>query len=46
VNGQIYDIAIDDVFADGYDQAGVGWRRCQFVCRWKAAAAWINGPSS
>ncbi len=22
VNGQIYDIAIDDVFADGYDQAG------------------------
>jgi hypothetical protein len=24
VNGQIYDIAIDDVFADGYDQAGEG----------------------
>jgi hypothetical protein len=22
VNGQIYDVAIDDVFADGYDQAG------------------------
>jgi hypothetical protein len=24
MNGQIYDIAIDDVFADGYDRAGEG----------------------